>query len=82
MGSGSVCKGNVKAYCGTRLIYIRKQERNSFEWSDIKQDLKSLQGVAIEDNGRSLAVRTECLGTCGKVFQSAGVAIPPAIRER
>jgi hypothetical protein len=35
----------------------------------------------IEENGRSLAVRSECLGTCGKVFKAVGVAIPPTIRE-
>ena len=46
-----------------------------------KQDLKALQEVKIEDNGKSLALRTECLGTCGKVFKAVGVAIPPTIRE-
>jgi len=35
----------------------------------------------IEDNGKSLVLRTECLGTCGKVFQSVGVAVPPTIRQ-
>ena len=52
-----------------------------FEWADIKQDLKALQEVEIEENGKSLAIRTECLGTCGKIFQAVGVAIPPTIRE-
>jgi transposase len=52
-----------------------------FECSDINEDLKSLQEIVIEDNGKSLAIRGECLGTCGKVFQSVGVAIPPTIRE-
>ena len=52
-----------------------------FEWADIKQDLKALQEVEIEENGKSLAIRTECLGTCGKIFQAVGVAIPPTTRE-
>ena len=52
-----------------------------FEWSDIKQDLKSLQQIVIDDNGKSLAVRTECIGTGGTVFQAVGVAIPPTIQE-
>jgi transposase len=52
-----------------------------FEWADIKQDLKALQEITIEDNGKTLAIRSECLGTCGKVFQAVGVAIPPVIRE-
>lgn len=52
-----------------------------FEWADIKQGLKSLQKAVIDENGKSLALRTECLGTCGKVFQAVGVATPPTIRE-
>ena len=52
-----------------------------FEWQDIKRDLKTLQDVTIEDNGRSLVVRTACAGSCGKVFQAVGVALPLTIRE-
>ncbi len=52
-----------------------------FEWADIKQDLKSLQEVVIKDNSKTLVLRTECVGTCGKVFQAVGVAIPPTMRE-
>jgi hypothetical protein len=40
-----------------------------------------MQEIEIEDNGKSIALRTECLGACGKIFQSVGVAIPPTIRE-
>ena len=79
-------RGHV--FCSFLALVLRKelQKRleehgHCFEWSAIKQDLKALQEVMIEDRGKSLAVRTECLGTCGKVFQAAGVAIPPAIRE-
>ena len=54
---------------------------HSFEWANIKQDLKALQEVEIEDNGKTLALRTECLGTCGNLFRAVGVAIPPTIRE-
>jgi transposase len=51
------------------------------EWADIKQDLSSLEEITLEDNGRKLAVRSECKGVCGKVFQATGVAVPPTIRE-
>jgi transposase len=54
---------------------------HSFEWADIKQDLKALQETTIEDDGRRLAIRSQCLGTAGKVFQAVGVAIPATIRE-
>jgi len=45
-----------------------------------KQDLKALQEVILEENGSTLAVRTECQGICGKVFKATGVAVPPSIR--
>ena len=52
-----------------------------FEWADIKQDLSALQEITLEDNGKKLAIRSECKGVCGKVFQAVGVAIPVTIRE-
>jgi transposase len=79
-------RGHV--FCSFLALVLRKElDRRlkeagyHFEWADIKQDLKSLQEVVIDDNSKSLSVRTECVGTCGKVFQSVGVAIPPTIRE-
>ena len=79
-------RGHV--FCSFLALVLRKEldrrleeAGHCFEWADIKQDLKSLQEVLIEDNGKSLALRTECPGTCGKVFQAVGVAIPPTIRE-
>lgn len=79
-------RGHV--FCSFLALVLRKElyrrlekAGHYFEWSDIKQNLKALQEIVIEDNGRSLAVRTECIGTCGKTFQSVGVAIPPTIRE-
>jgi transposase len=79
-------KGHV--FCSFLALVLRKEldrrlkeTGHSFEWSDIKQDLKSLQEVVIDDKGKSLMLRTECVGTCGKVFQAVGVAIPPTIRE-
>lgn len=79
-------RGHV--FCSFLALVLRKEldrrlelAGHSFEWADIKQDLKSLQEVRITENGKSLAIRTESLGTCGKVFQAVGVAIPPTIRE-
>jgi hypothetical protein len=79
-------RGHV--FCSFLALVLRKeldrrlqQAGHCFEWADIKQDLKALQEVEIQDNGKSLALRTQCLGTCGKLFQAVGVAIPPTIRE-
>ncbi len=79
-------RGHV--FCSFLALVLRKELEghlekagHCFEWSDIKQDLEALQEVTITEHNKSLAVRTECIGTCGKVFQSIGVAVPPAIRE-
>jgi hypothetical protein len=79
-------RGHV--FCSFLALVLRKEldlrlesAGLQFEWQDIKQDLEAMQEVTVEDNGKSLAVRTACLGTCGKVFQAVGVAPPPTIRE-
>jgi transposase len=79
-------RGHV--FCSFLALVLRKeldrcldQAGHHFEWADIKQDLQSLQEVAITDNGKTLAIRSECVGTCGKTFQAVGVALPPTVRE-
>lgn len=79
-------RGHV--FCSFLALMLRKELNrrlenagHSFEWADIKQDLKSLQQIIIEQDGKRLAIRSECLGTCGKVFQAVGVALPHTIRE-
>ena len=69
------------------LVLLKELERRlglkgyDFEWADIKQDLQPLQEITITEEGRSIVIRSEAIGTCGKVFQAAGVALPPTIRE-
>jgi transposase len=79
-------RGHV--FCSFLALVLRKEldsrlekAGHSLEWADIKQDLEALEEVMIEEKNKRLAIRTECLGTCGKIFQSVGVAIPPTIRE-
>ena len=79
-------KGHV--FCSFLALILRKElERrlnaagHVFEWSDIKQDLKALQQVTIEENGKRLSIRSQCKGVCGKIFQAVGVAIPPTIKD-
>ena len=75
-------------FCSFLALILRKElERllnnagHVFEWADIKQDLKALQQVQIEEGAKKFAIRSECKGHCGKIFQAVGVAIPPTIRE-
>ena len=79
-------RGHV--FCSFLALLLRKEldrrletSGHVFEWSDIKQDLEALQETVVEENGRRLAIRSQCLGTCGKVFKAAGVAVPATIRE-
>jgi transposase len=79
-------RGHV--FCSFLALVLKKEldrrlhtAGHGFEWADIKQDLKALQETSIEDDGKRLAIRSQCLGTAGKVFQAVGVAIPPTIRE-
>ncbi|MDY6988979.1 MAG: IS1634 family transposase [Thermodesulfobacteriota bacterium] len=83
---GENIRGHV--FCSFLALVLRKElERrlnaagHVFEWSDIKQDLKAMQQVTIEENGKRLSIRSQCKGVCGKVFQSVGVAMPPTIKE-
>jgi len=78
-------RGHV--FCSFLALVLKKEldyrlvsQGLQFEWADIKQDLKALQEVTLEENGATLAIRTECQGVCGKVFQAVGVAVPPTIR--
>ncbi|MEM5789964.1 MAG: hypothetical protein AAGU11_21825 [Syntrophobacteraceae bacterium] len=75
-------------FCSFLALVLKKElyrrveaAGNSFEWSDIKQDLKSLQEITLEEEGKRLIIRTQCEGTCGEVFKAVGVAVPPTIRE-
>lgn len=75
-------------FCSFLTLVLRKelekrlnQAGHVFEWSDIKQDLKALQQVTIEEDGKCFAIRSECKGHCGKIFQAVKVALPPTIRE-
>jgi transposase len=79
-------RGHV--FCSFLALVLRKeldrrleQSGHDFEWVDIKQDLDSLQEITIDDNGKKLAIRSQCMGVCGKIFQATGVAIPKTIRE-
>lgn len=63
------------------LLHRLEESDHDFEWLDIVCDLEALQENVIEENGGRLAVRTECQGTCDKVFQAVRVAVSPTIRE-
>lgn len=51
------------------------------EWDDVIRDVDRLEEIELEANGKRFLLRTAVQGCCGKVYQAAGVALPPTIRE-
>ena len=45
------------------------------------QDLDRLQTAEVEQDGKRFLLRSEVQGTCGAVFQAAGVAVPPTVQQ-
>jgi transposase len=75
-------------FCSFLALVLRKEldqrlaaSKHRLEWLEIKQDLKALKRVEIEEEGKRFAIRSECKGACGKIFQSVQVALPPTIKE-
>jgi transposase len=63
-------------------LQARLEERgHDLEWADVIQDLDRLQAVEVEQDGKRFLLRSEAQGTCGKVFQTAGVALPPTVQQ-
>ncbi len=51
------------------------------EWAQILRDLDRVQEIEIDKAGTRFLLRTEAPGTATKVFQAAGVALPPTVRR-
>jgi len=47
------------------------------EWADLLRDLDRLQEATIDKDGRRITTRTPVAGQVGRVFQVAGIALPP-----
>ena len=75
-------------FCSFLALVLMKELQNrieqkgyELEWNDIIRDLDRLQEIEIEQDDKRFLLRTEAAGTCGKVFQAAGVALPPTVRQ-
>ena len=52
----------------------------AFEWADVIADLDALQQVHVRYQDKHFLLRSETKGSCGKVFQAVGVAVPSTVR--
>ena len=78
-------RGHV--FCSFLALVLRQelerrleQQGSRFEWADIIRDLDHLQDTTITVAEKDYVIRSQIKGTLAKVFQAAGVAIPPAVR--
>jgi hypothetical protein len=54
----------------------------AIEWADLLRDLDRLQEATIDKDGKRITTRAPVAGQVGRVFQAAGVALPPNTRDR
>ena len=79
-------RGHV--FCSFLALVLRKELQDrleaageQFEWAEILRDVKALENVEVEHDEKRFLLRTELEGSCGPVFRSVGVAIPPTIQK-
>jgi transposase len=79
-------RGHV--FCSFLALVLRQElqsrlaERgHTLEWADVIGDMDRLQRVEVEQDGKRFQLRSEVHGTCGKVFQAVGVALPPTVQQ-
>jgi transposase len=79
-------RGHV--FCSFLALCLRKDLADrlaakglKLEWNDIVRDLIELEEMHTVFSGKSFVLRSQLKGCAHKVLQSAGVAIPPTVRE-
>jgi transposase len=80
-------RGHV--FCSFLALLLRralerrlKEKGESWEWAEILRGLDNLQEVEALFQGKRFILRSQALGQAHKAFQAAGVALPPALREK
>jgi transposase len=79
-------RGHV--FCSFLAIVLRQelearlaQRGDEWEWADVIADLDRLQLAEVGQDGKRFLLRSAVQGTCGSVFQAAGVAVPPTVQR-
>jgi len=79
-------RGHV--FCSFLALRLRAElesrlaaKAESYEWASLLRDLDRVEEVTIDKQDTRFLLRTEAPGVAGKVFQAAGVALPPTLRQ-
>ena len=80
-------RGHV--FCSFLALLLRKKLQDlledkgwRLEWADMIQDLNELFEMEIRLSGKEYILRSETKGTTGKIFQVAGVVLPPKLIQK
>jgi transposase len=84
--SDAAIRGHV--FCSFLALVLQKELADlcaakgvAFEWGELVRDLDRLQEATVEKDGKRITTRTKVAGQVGRVFQAAGVALTPNLRE-
>jgi transposase len=67
------------------LVLLKELDRSlraaglDLEHNELMRDLKALQRMRIDDEGKVFWLRSQVQGCCAKVFRAVGVALPPLL---
>ncbi len=84
--SDAAIRGHV--FCSFLALVLQKELADRcrtagvvVEWADLLRDLDRLQEATIEKDGKRMTTRTAVSGQVGRIFQAAGVALTPNMRD-
>jgi hypothetical protein len=85
--SDAAIRGHV--FCSFLALMLQKELADLchnhglvIEWADLLRDLDRLQEATIAKDGKVITARTAVAGQVGRVFQAAGIALPPNLNQR
>ena len=84
--SDAAIRGHV--FCSFLALVLQKDLADrcraaglTVEWADLLRNLDRLQEATIEKDGKRITTRTPVSGQVGRIFQIAGIALPPNTRD-
>jgi transposase len=85
--SDAAIRGHV--FCSFLALLLQKESADrcrdaelTVECGRLLRDLDRLQQATIEKDGKRITTRTAVTGDVGRVFQAAGIALPPNFQDR
>jgi hypothetical protein len=84
--SDAAIRGHV--FCSFLALALKKELADrcltkgfEIEWDRAKLDLDRLEEIVVADQDRELLLRTDADGSVPALFRSAGIALPPRMRN-